>query len=152
MRRIEKQISDRRSLESIIQQAQICRVALADDNAPYIVALCFGYEDNAIFVHGASEGRKIDIIRKNPSVCVQFDSDIQILTAGEGCKWGVKYRSVIAFGNACLIEEPQKKEKALNVIMHHYADKAFHFTVKSVAATAVIRIAITHMTGKQSGM
>jgi uncharacterized protein len=152
MRRIEKQISDHQGLESIIHQAQVCRLALSDDNIPYIVPLCFGYADNAIYVHGALEGRKIDIIRKNPNVCVQFDSGIQILPAADGCKWGVGYRSVIAFGIACLIEDPPEKQKALDVIMRHYVDQAFQFPAKRIAATAVIKIAITHMTGKQSGI
>jgi uncharacterized protein len=150
MRRKEKQIEDPAAIEAVIRHAQVCRVAFSDDTQPYIVPLCFGYADRTVYVHGALEGKKIDILRRNPKVCVAFDVDVEIVPAAEACKWGVKYRSVIAFGKAFVIEDPVEKGKALNVIMRHYAGKDFQYPEKAFDATAVIRIDIARMTGKQS--
>lgn len=151
MRRKEKQIDDPAVMEAIINRSSVCRVALCAGNQPYIVPLCFGYEGGAIYVHGASEGKKIDIIRHNPNVCVAFDADIDIVPAEDACRWSVKYRSVIAFGSATVIEDPDRKREALNIIMRQYAGRGSRFPDKAVAATTVIRIDIVSMTGKQSG-
>ncbi|MFC1532217.1 pyridoxamine 5'-phosphate oxidase family protein [Thermodesulfobacteriota bacterium] len=64
MRRKEKEITKKSEIEAVINKALVCRVGLSDNNFPYIVPLCFGYQDNTIYIHGALEGRKIDILKK----------------------------------------------------------------------------------------
>ena len=61
------------------------------------------------------------MIRKNNYVCFEMDTDHQILTAGEkGCDWGMKYRSVVGYGNISIITEKNAKTAGLNCIMKHY--------------------------------
>ena len=64
MRRREKEITDIKSIEKIMFKAKVCRLALTQDNTPYIVPVCFGYNSKVIYFHSAKEGKKIDIIRK----------------------------------------------------------------------------------------
>ena len=73
MRRREKEITDESTLESIILASLVCRLALSDGNQPYIVPLCFGYQDKTLYFHSALEGKKIDIIKHNQNVCFEFD-------------------------------------------------------------------------------
>ena len=61
MRRNERNISGIQLIEDIICKADICRIALANDNIPYIITLNFGYSGNPgrrLYFHCASEGRK----------------------------------------------------------------------------------------------
>ena len=61
MRRKERQINDIRDLELIISNTDVCRVAFADNNMPYIVTMNFGYSggDNpGFYFHCAGEGKK----------------------------------------------------------------------------------------------
>lgn len=64
MRRSDKEIKDKSTIESILNEAQVCRIALCNDNKPYIVPMNFGFKDNYIYIHSACEGHKIDIIKK----------------------------------------------------------------------------------------
>ncbi|MFC1764931.1 pyridoxamine 5'-phosphate oxidase family protein [Planctomycetota bacterium] len=64
---------------------------------------------------------------------------------------GTKYQSVIGFGKASFIEDLNDKRKALDIIMAQYSDQLFHFPETVLNGTAVIKIAIESMTGKQSG-
>ncbi|HEX3002087.1 MAG TPA: pyridoxamine 5'-phosphate oxidase family protein [Methanoregula sp.] len=73
MRRKDREITDRAEMEAILAEAQVCRLALADGNAPYIVPLCFGYENNTLWIHSARDGKKVELIRKNPQCCVEVD-------------------------------------------------------------------------------
>jgi len=151
MRRKEKEITEKSGIEDVIRKAVVCRLGLSDGNMPYIVPLCFGYKEHAIYIHSALKGRKIDILRKNQNVCFEFDADIQIKEAQSACEWGMKFQSVIGFGKAFFLEDAEDKKKALNIIMRQYCDKDFEFPDKAVNGIAVIRIDISSMSGKRSG-
>ena len=43
MRRKDREITERAEIEAILREAQVCRIALADDDGPYIVPMSFGY-------------------------------------------------------------------------------------------------------------
>ena len=151
MRRKEKEITDRTLIESIIRRSSVCRLALSEDNRPYIVPLCFGYEDNTLYFHSAREGRKLDILRKNNNVCFELDIDHEIVRSENACEWGMKYRSVIGFGKASFIEDPESKRRAFDIIMQHYSGQSFAYTEAALENTAIVRVKIARMTGKKSG-
>jgi hypothetical protein len=58
MRRNEKEIKDPAALRAIIQQSKVCRVGLSDGNRPYIVPLCFGYEEGFYISMRPTKGKK----------------------------------------------------------------------------------------------
>jgi uncharacterized protein len=151
MRKKEKEITDPAAIESIIQRSMVCRLAMAEDNRPYVVPLCFGYRGRTLYFHCAREGKKTDILRKNNQVCVEFDIDQELVTTEEACKFDMKYRSVIAFGKAYLVEKPEERRTGLEAIMQHYAGKPFSYPDETVGKTMVIRVEVESLTGKKAG-
>jgi nitroimidazol reductase NimA-like FMN-containing flavoprotein (pyridoxamine 5'-phosphate oxidase superfamily) len=151
MRRKDKEITDRDVIDAIINKAMFCRLALSEDNRPYIVPLSFGYDGTALYFHGAAEGKKIDILRKNSTVCFEFDNDCEPIQSDTGCDWSVRYESVIGYGKARLLEDMDSKLRALDIIMKHYSGKSFEYPEQKVNKTAVIRVDIETVTGKMSG-
>ncbi len=139
------------SAESIIQRANVCRIALSDGDQPYIVPVSFGYEHDTLYFHSAPSGRKLDILRKNNAVCVEFDVDCEIVRAETPCKWSVKYRSVIGFGHAYLVEDVAEKKKALDLIMAHYGGQPSDYPEATLRKTAIVRIEIERMSAKTAG-
>jgi len=150
MRRKEKEITDIDEIEELIKKAKICRVGLVDGDEPYIVPVCFGYEKNAFYFHCAPEGRKIEIIKKNNQVCVEIDTDVEIISAEKPCGWSTKYRSVIGVGRAHILEN-EAKIHGLNVIMKHYAEDTNAPEFEKLDAACVVKIDIESITGKKSG-
>ena len=148
---LQTKISVTHNIKAIIKKATVCRLGIVYGDRPYIVPLCFGYQDNAIYFHGALKGQKIDLINKNPKVCFEFDIPSDATGEEEACKWSMEYQSVIGFGKAVLIEDPDEKRKALGVIMAQYSDQQFKFPDNMVKATAIIKVEIESMTGKQAG-
>jgi len=118
---------------------------------PYVVPLCFGYEDGTLYFHAALEGRKMDMLRKNDRVCFEFDVDAEIVKGKEACNWGMRYKRVIGFGKAVFLDNIKEKRRALGIIMRQYSEGTFRFPDDSVRRTAVIRVAIESITSKQSG-
>lgn len=150
MRRKDKEITDRIMMESIIKDSKVCRLGLSDNNIPYIVPMCFGYDKDCIYMHCAGEGKKIDIMKKNNKVCLEFDTNLGLVESENACKWDMHYKSVIAFGEATFVTDIEEKKKGLNVLMKQYSDKTFEFPLPMVQNVTVLKIKIIEMTGKQS--
>jgi len=150
MRRTEKEIGDRTEIDAIIRRSQVCRLGLSDEGLPYVVPLCFGYDGNALYFHCAQEGRKLEILRRNPRVCFEFDIVEGLIEAEQGCDWGIRYQSVIGYGTARVVEDAVDKRKALAIIMAQYSAGTFAFPPEMVSRTAVVEIEIESLAGKQS--
>ena len=151
MRRKDKQINDIATIEDILSRATVCRLGLCEANQPYVVPLCFGYKDNALYFHCAGQGKKLDILRKNNNVCFEVDMDCEIIKADQACDWGMKYKSVIGFGKAVFIKDVEQKRKALDIIMQQFSKDTFEYSANAVESIWIIKVEIESMTGKQSG-
>ena len=150
MRRKDREITDRAKIESIIHKASICRLAMMDDNEPYIVPLCFGYRDMTLYFHSAKKGKKLDLLKMNNRVCFEIDIDCKIKSDRKPCEWGMEYKSVIGYGKAEFIEDFESKREALTTIMAGYSDKSYDFTETETKTVTVFKVRISHMTGKQA--
>jgi uncharacterized protein len=151
MRRREQLLDDKRSIEEILTQALVCRLGLSKDNIPYVVPVCFGYENDTIYVHSSALGTKMDFIASNNHVCVEADINVEMVEGDPTCRWSVKYLSVIGFGRAFIITDHKEKIKALDVIMRHYSNES-HFTYddSAIDKVSIIKIKIESITGKKS--
>lgn len=150
MRRKEKEITEQQDLETILRRSNVCRLAMVEGDRPYIVPLNFGYSQGSLYFHSARKGRKIDILKQNPQVCFECETDVRIVTGEKACQWGAEYKSVIGFGRARFITDPEAKKEALNIIMDHYAGRSFDFSDEDVDKVAIIGVVIEEMTGKRA--
>jgi len=83
-------------------------------------------------------------------VCVEFDLFEGMVEADEGCRWSVRYRSVLGFGTAHPVEDPAEKQRALVLLLAQYSPHAYTFPVEAVRRTAVYRVDLARVTGKQT--
>jgi uncharacterized protein len=148
MRRKELAVADKSQMDAILRKARIVRLGLCRDNVPYIVPMVLGYEEGRIYTHAAKEGAKLDIIRANPRVCFEVDIDHEFVITERSCECGVKYRSVIGFGKATIVDDLADAKHGLEVIMRHFTGKTFEHNDRQAGSVAVIRIDIESMTGK----
>ncbi len=152
MRRSDKEIKSKKEIENIIKAAKVCRIGFADGNQPYVLAFNYGYKAGFVYIHCAAEGRKLEIIRKNPLVAVEIDTEGSLVEAQEPCEYGFRYKSVVAFGKASIVDNRAEKIKALKAIMKQATGKLFNkFRESKVEAIKIIRIKLSSMTGKKSG-
>ncbi len=152
MRKAEREIKDRAEVEDILRRAQIVHLAMVDDGKPYVVPMNFGYADGALYMHCATEGRKIEVLRRNPSVCFAVHVDYEVLVNDDAaCKSTSKYRSVIGCGRATLVTGAEAKVRGLDVIMGTFGEGPFEYSEAALERTLVIRVDVESMTGKRLG-
>lgn len=154
MRRNEKEITDITEIESVISSSDVCRIAMANDNIPYIVTMNFGYVGGAekiLYFHCAKEGRKLEMIRKNNYVCFEIDTDHNLYKGKAACDYSMKYRSVVGYGTITVIADDNEKIAGLDAIMTHYSnEKDFKYRKASVDKMCLLRLNILTMTGKRA--
>jgi len=151
MRRKDRKITDQAEIEAVLNEAMVCRIGLADGGEPYIVPVSFGYGDGSISIHSALEGKKIALMEKNPRCCIEADICDRLVKGDRPCEWGMRYRSVIGYGRAAILTDPEEKKHGLNCIMQHYGGGTYDFSKKDLECVTVIRIPLESVTGKKHG-
>jgi len=144
-------MKNRRQIDALIERSRVCRLALADGDQPYVVPMNFAYSGDCVYLHAAREGRKLEILAWNPKVCLEFDEYLEIIPGETACDTACRYRSVLAFGKAVILEDPEEKNRGLQLITRRYTDHEADFDEQELASVAVIRISLTELTGKSGG-
>jgi len=140
----------RKESEIYLNEAFYGRLATAIDNQPYVVPVNFVYSQNRIYIHSSLQGRKLVNIQQNSRVCFEVSQPIKFLTGDIPCQFGVRYWSVLVFGQAKVINDDSDKIHALELLVKKYAGniglKALN--IDDVQKVAVIEISIDEITGK----
>lgn len=151
MRRKDKEITDVEVIESIMKEAMFCRIAVCEDNKPYIIPMNYGFKDNYLYLHTGKEGKKIDILKKNNNVSFEVDLKCEVVVGAEPCNWTMKFYSVIGFGKSSFVDDIDEKKDILNIIMEKYSGKSdFQFPDAAINELAIIKVKVSEITGKKS--
>ena len=151
MRRSEKEIRSRAKIEEILQRESVLYLGLVDNGQPYVVPMNFGFADGCLYLHSALEGRKMEVLKRNPQVSFAVVTDAAVVPNDIACHSSARYRSVIGFGRVSFLAEPADKIKALETLMRKFAPGPFTFDDGALAKTVALKITIESMTGKQAG-
>lgn len=157
MTRRELEITDRNEILDILDRSMIVHIGLVDGDEPYVVPLNYGYtmeEDGtlALYLHGATQGRKLDLMRKNPKVFFEMECDVQQFEGDVACRYGTSYKSLMGRGRAVILEDPEEKMKSLSIFMKTQTGKDFEFNEKLVKVVSIIRIDVLDYTAKHRRM
>lgn len=157
MRRKDREVTDPVRIADIINRCTCCRVGFNDDGEVYIVPLNFGYEakDNTyvFYFHGASVGRKIDLIRKCPKVGFEMDTDHAVYTVDgpdTACNYTARFQSIMGNGIVSMVSDIEEKKLGLSLLMEHNTGKRqWDFDEKMMKAVAVFKLEVTKMSCKE---
>lgn len=154
MRRKDREITDQGTVYDIVERCTCCRIGFHDGAEVYIVPLSFGYEikDDAclFYFHGAKEGRKIDLIGKNPHVGFEMDTGYHLNASDIACRYSAGFQSIIGNGVMAMVTDPEEKRRALALIMRHTAGKdGWTFGDHEVNAVAVMKMTVTKWSCKE---
>lgn len=123
MRRAEREVFGK-AIEEIMDRCEVCRIALADGEVPYVVPLNFGYERTekgfSLYFHCATEGKKLDLIRQNGRAFFEMDCSHRLITADSPCGYTFTFESVMGKGTVRVLESEEDKVRALTHIMKKY--------------------------------
>lgn len=154
MRRKDREITDFNEVLAIMEKCAVCRLAMVDNGLPYVVPMNFALIEEkgkiTLYFHSAKEGRKIDILKTNPVVCVEMDCSLKLIVGENACDYTMNYKSIIGSGTAEFIDNEEEKEFALIQIMLKYSrNNNFEFYEKVYERTALLKVTINEISGKK---
>ena len=154
MRRADREVTDYQQIKSIIEQAKVVHLGMIDNDRPYIVPMQYGFVFTdgklTLYVHCAKEGRKLDVIKKNPRVFIELETNVAIVSGGDvPCKYGSEYASVMGDGRAVIVEDIAEKIFGLQLMMKTQSGRDFEITEQMAASVTVLRIDIPCVTAKK---
>jgi len=145
--------SDRTQIELVIRKAIYCQIAFSVDDQPYVVPMNFGYADGCFYLHSKPTGKKLEMMKLNPKIGFNLLSIAEPWHNGEkGEQCSMRYVSVVGSGIASFIEDPDEKQKALDIIGRQYDLPSEKYSDKLLQALAVIRLEVTEMNGKAANI
>ncbi len=151
MRRQDREITSPDAVRSIVQRARVFHLAMVDEGRPYVLPLSYGYDGTSIYLHCASEGRKLDILRRFPQVCFTISVDEELIRGDRPCDWSFRYRNVVGEGTVHFVEGEDEKRRGLDAVMRQYGGEGGDYPSEVLARTTILRIDIASLSGKQAG-
>lgn len=157
MRRSDKEITEFAEKLEVLDRCDVIRLGMVDDGKAYVVPVNFGYNvENgqiSIYFHCAGEGRKIDVLAKNPNVFFEADYNFDVVKGETACRWTARYASVMGEAVAGQLVSEKEKIAAFRIIMKKYGYEGEpHFDSAALARTHLYRLTVTDITAKKSKM
>lgn len=124
MRRNDREIHDLTFIKRLLETCRVCRIGMVDQGKPYVLPINYGYvlkeRQLTFYLHSASFGRKVEIFKNNPQVCVEIDQAETLVGEGEiACRYGYLYESLIGMGTIFEITDLKEKQFGLELLMKH---------------------------------
>ena len=122
------------------------------DNIPYITPVNYAYKNDAIYIHCAIKGRKLNNISENPEVCFEISAPGNLYISERACGFAMRFWSILVSGKGELVQGLDEKRSALDAIMKKYAGN-FEYTEptdEDLGKVNVIKINIESISGKLS--
>lgn len=144
-------ITDPHEIKSVLDAADCCYVSMVTpEGTPFVVPMNFGYDDEYIYLHSSRQGKKINILHRNPQVCIAFSAFHQLRYQSEqvACSWSMKYKSVLVFGKVEFVEDPAIKVNMLNAMMRKYAGRDFTYNPPALKEVLTYRVKIEKLEGR----
>ena len=121
------------------------------ESVPYCLPLSLVRVGDDLYFHCAREGRKIDLLRRFPQVCVTFVGDDRPAFVPPAM-YTTYFQSVIVTGTASEVTGTQEKTAALRALCQKITPdhmEGFETAIeKSLAVTAVWKVRMEEITGK----
>lgn len=152
MRRKDREVTDREEIRAILEHARVLHLGLNDDGAPYVVPMHYGFELDGerltFYMHGANEGHKLDLLRRDGRAFVEIDTDEELIPGASACKWGACFASIMASGKVSVVGDTEEKCRALALLMKTQTGRDFVFGPQEAAAVTVLRFDAGEFTAK----
>ena len=124
------------------------------EDTPYCLPLSLVRVDNRLYFHCAKQGRKLDLLRRNPKVCVTFVGVSEPAYVESQNMFTDYFQSAMVTGTASEVLEEEEKIEALRALCARMTpegmsgDNFERAVAGSLAVTGVWRIDMEEITAK----
>ena len=158
VRRLPKRgFYDADTVNAILDAGFLAHVGFSVETQPFVIPTLYGRvrESEApgkLYLHGSAASRMLRELATGVAACVTVTLVDGIVLARSAFHHSMNYRSVVAFGTARQIDDPQGKAEALRIISDHLIAGRWNDvrmpTAQELKATSVLEFTIDDVSAK----
>jgi uncharacterized protein len=114
-------VYDPAQIHAILDEGFICHVGFVADGHPYVIPTGYARSGDQIYIHGSAASRMLRTLEQGIDVCVTVTLIDGFVLARSAFHHSMNYRSVVVFGKARLVNDPEEKVAALRCFTNHMA-------------------------------
>jgi nitroimidazol reductase NimA-like FMN-containing flavoprotein (pyridoxamine 5'-phosphate oxidase superfamily) len=113
---------DRATIDAILDEALICHIAWVDpEGSPRCLPTIHARAGDTVYVHGSRAARPWKALRDGAQVCIAATIVDGLVLARSFFEHSMNYRSVVLYGNARQVTDPEELHVAARAIAAHVA-------------------------------
>ncbi|MCP3973726.1 MAG: pyridoxamine 5'-phosphate oxidase family protein [bacterium] len=144
---------DRAAINEILDEALVCHVGIVtSDGYPMVIPTIHARQGNTLYIHGSAASRLLRSMRSGDEICVTVTLLDGLVVARSAVHNSMNYRSVVVLGSPRMVDDPDEKLAALEVVTDHVIPgrwaQSREVLEKEVKGTLVVALAIDEASAK----
>jgi nitroimidazol reductase NimA-like FMN-containing flavoprotein (pyridoxamine 5'-phosphate oxidase superfamily) len=148
----QRGVYDRRTIDSILDEALVCHLGFVQDGQPFVIPTLFARIGDEVFVHGSSASRMLRTLDGGVDACLTVTLVDGVVLARSIFNHSINYRSVVVLGRAAAVPDPDEKRRALEAFTNRLLPgrwaEARPPTATELKATSVLRMPLDEASAK----
>ncbi|MDQ7095908.1 pyridoxamine 5'-phosphate oxidase family protein [Desulfosporosinus sp. PR] len=112
--------TDQQKIKTFLGRERTGVLGLVSDTLPYAVPLDYVWHNDSIYFHGMGSGKKEKILSQHPFVCFTVYKELGTVTDPVPCHADTAYMSVMIFGRAEKVTDPDEAAAALQKVLEKF--------------------------------
>ncbi len=143
-------VESRSEMEEILAGSRLGFLGMSLNDIPYTLPITYAYSNGKILFHCSPAGKKLDCLKSNPHVCFTIGRQFgEFVRHPQGALCHAHSDSVVCYGIARIIDDPEEKCAVLNVFNRCLQPDAREITIDEVSKCTAVEIRVTEMTGRR---
>lgn len=140
------------AIHRILDAAFLALAGFSVEGQPFVIPTLYGRQGEKLYLHGSPASRMLRELERGIAACVTVVLVDGLVLARSAFHHSMNYRSVVAFGTARKIHQPEQKAEALRVISEHLIagrwDEVRAPNERELKATTVLEFSIEEASAK----
>jgi nitroimidazol reductase NimA-like FMN-containing flavoprotein (pyridoxamine 5'-phosphate oxidase superfamily) len=153
VRRLPKRaVYDKAQVHAILDEGFICHIGFCVDGRPCVIPTGYARIDDHVYFHGSTASRMLRTLEDGVDVCFTVTLFDGFVLARSAFHHSVNYRSVMVFGKARLVTDPDEKWRALHSFTNHLVpgrwEEVREPNEQEMKATSVLALRLEEVSAK----
>jgi len=152
VREANRAVYDRDAIYRILDEGLVCHIGFADEGQPFVIPTMYARIGNNLYVHGSAASRMLRGLSTGLPVCITVTLTDGLILARSVFNHSMNYRSVVALGQATLIDDPAEKLGALQAFTEKLIpgrwNDARQPNERELKATSILKLPLTEFSAK----
>src|SRR5258705_5601766 len=107
------------TINQILDAGFLAHVGFCLDGQPFVIPTLYGRDGERLYLHGSAASRMLRELETGVAACVTVTLVDGLFLSRSAFDHSINYRSIVAFGTARRVVDPEQKVNSLSVIFEH---------------------------------